>query len=201
MPGMISSITVQPGQKVTAGEVLLSIEAMKMETAIHAEADGVVDKINVSVGSQVKAKDLLVNIDLSNLIRNCEVRRAFEIQVPALFCLYFAKILLMVPLFRNSFMLSASFSNNSGLRFLDLSDTCNHAERRPITYGLQGAAPSCPNFLNDGLWKFRAPATSSTRPRSKSLTAFSKPGTSILFSLGSLSKVFLKNTPLGTAML
>ncbi|MTI10297.1 pyruvate carboxylase [Curvivirga aplysinae] len=64
MPGMISSIAVQQGQEVYAGDVLLSIEAMKMETAIHAEADGVVEKINVHVGSQVQSKDLLVNLKI-----------------------------------------------------------------------------------------------------------------------------------------
>jgi len=62
MPGVISTVNVAKGQTVTAGDVLLSIEAMKMETAIYAEADGVVDELLVSTGDQIDAKDLLVRL-------------------------------------------------------------------------------------------------------------------------------------------
>jgi multidrug efflux pump subunit AcrA (membrane-fusion protein) len=41
MPGVVSTLAVNAGQAVKAGDVLLSIEAMKMETALHAERDGV----------------------------------------------------------------------------------------------------------------------------------------------------------------
>ena len=51
------------GVKVFAGDVLLSIEAMKMETAIHAEADGVVAEVTVKPGDQIDAKDLLVRFE------------------------------------------------------------------------------------------------------------------------------------------
>ena len=50
MPGVISSLSVKVGQKVVAGDVLCSIEAMKMETAIHAEADGVVAEVHGQAG-------------------------------------------------------------------------------------------------------------------------------------------------------
>jgi pyruvate carboxylase len=60
MPGVISGVTVTAGQQVTAGDVLLSIEAMKMETAIHAEKDGTVAEVLVKAGDQIDAKDLLV---------------------------------------------------------------------------------------------------------------------------------------------
>ena len=60
MPGVISQVTVKAGQKVKAGDVLLSIEAMKMETALHAENDGVIAEILVKTGDQIDAKDLLV---------------------------------------------------------------------------------------------------------------------------------------------
>ncbi len=60
MPGVISTVTVKPGQTVSAGDVLLSIEAMKMETALHAERDGTISEVLVSPGSQIDAKDLLV---------------------------------------------------------------------------------------------------------------------------------------------
>ena len=60
MPGVISTVTVAGGQAVKAGDVLLSIEAMKMETALHAEHDGEIAEVLVSAGDQIDAKDLLV---------------------------------------------------------------------------------------------------------------------------------------------
>ena len=60
MPGVISGLSVASGQSVKAGDVLLSIEAMKMETALHAERDGVVTEVLVKAGDQIDAKDLLV---------------------------------------------------------------------------------------------------------------------------------------------
>ncbi len=60
MPGVVSTLAVTKGQKVTAGDVLLSIEAMKMETALHAERDGVIADVLVHAGEQIDAKDLLV---------------------------------------------------------------------------------------------------------------------------------------------
>jgi pyruvate carboxylase len=63
MPGVVSGVTVSAGQKVAAGDVLLSIEAMKMETALHAEADGVIAEVLVRQGDQIDAKDLLVRFE------------------------------------------------------------------------------------------------------------------------------------------
>ena len=60
MPGVISTVAVKPGQDVTQGDVLVSIEAMKMETALHAERDGKVSEVLVSPGAQIDAKDLLI---------------------------------------------------------------------------------------------------------------------------------------------
>ena len=62
MPGVVSSLAVDVGQKVQAGDVLLTIEAMKMETAIHAEADGRVKQIYTPVGTQIDAKDLMIEL-------------------------------------------------------------------------------------------------------------------------------------------
>ena len=59
MPGVISAVAVSAGDEVSAGDVLVSIEAMKMETAIHAERDGKVSEVLVSAGDQIDAKDLL----------------------------------------------------------------------------------------------------------------------------------------------
>jgi len=60
MPGLISTVAVKPGQPIKAGDVLLTIEAMKMETALHAPRDGAVQEILVHPGSPIDAKDLLV---------------------------------------------------------------------------------------------------------------------------------------------
>ncbi|OWV85978.1 acetyl-CoA carboxylase biotin carboxyl carrier protein subunit [Rhizobium sp. N122] len=60
MPGVISRVFVSPGQAVKAGDVLASIEAMKMETAIHAETDGTIAEVLVKAGDQIDAKDLVV---------------------------------------------------------------------------------------------------------------------------------------------
>jgi len=60
MPGVVSTLAVAAGQSVTAGDVLLSIEAMKMETALHAERDGTIAEVLVHAGDQIDAKDLLV---------------------------------------------------------------------------------------------------------------------------------------------
>ncbi|MDN4984306.1 pyruvate carboxylase [Bradyrhizobium sp. WYCCWR 13022] len=62
MPGSISNIAVTVGQSVKARDVLFSIEAMKMETVLHAQEDGIISEILVQVGQQVDAKDLLAVI-------------------------------------------------------------------------------------------------------------------------------------------
>lgn len=62
MPGVVSTVNVKTGQSVQTGDVLLSIEAMKMETAIYSEADGVIEEMLVKAGDQIDAKDLMVRI-------------------------------------------------------------------------------------------------------------------------------------------
>ncbi len=61
MPGVISRVFINQGQEVKAGDVLLSIEAMKMETALHAERDGKIAEVLVRPGDQIDAKDLLIS--------------------------------------------------------------------------------------------------------------------------------------------
>jgi len=62
MPGVVASVSVQTGAEVKEGDLMLTIEAMKMETGIHAERDAVVKAVHVSPGSQIDAKDLLVEL-------------------------------------------------------------------------------------------------------------------------------------------
>ena len=62
IPGMVSKVNVQPGDKVEENQVLLIIEAMKMETAISARMSGTVEKILISEGDTVKGGQLLLTI-------------------------------------------------------------------------------------------------------------------------------------------
>ncbi|ATG38976.1 MULTISPECIES: pyruvate carboxylase [Phaeobacter] len=63
MPGVVASVAVQVGQPVHEGDMLLTIEAMKMETGIHAERDAVVKAVHVQPGGQIDAKDLLIELE------------------------------------------------------------------------------------------------------------------------------------------
>ena len=60
MPGKIVKVVVEEGQSVKAGEVLLVLEAMKMQNEITADADGTVKAVNVEAGQNVKVKESLV---------------------------------------------------------------------------------------------------------------------------------------------
>ncbi|MCJ8140009.1 pyruvate carboxylase [Falsirhodobacter halotolerans] len=62
MPGVVASVAVTQGQSVRAGDLLLTIEAMKMETALHADRDGVVTALHVTPGTQIDAKDLMLEM-------------------------------------------------------------------------------------------------------------------------------------------
>ncbi len=63
MPGAIATVAVAPGQKVRAGDLLLTIEAMKMETGLHADRAAVVKAVHITPGAQIEAKDLLVELE------------------------------------------------------------------------------------------------------------------------------------------
>jgi pyruvate carboxylase len=62
MPGMVVTVSVKAGQAVKAGDPLVSIEAMKMETQIRAERDGTVRAVHVRSGETIAARDLLVEL-------------------------------------------------------------------------------------------------------------------------------------------
>jgi pyruvate carboxylase len=64
MPGVIASVAAGEGQAVHAGDLILTIEAMKMETGLYADRPGVVKTLHVQPGAQVDAKDLLVELAL-----------------------------------------------------------------------------------------------------------------------------------------
>ncbi len=60
MPGTVATVSVAMGQKVARGDLLVTLEAMKMETSVRAEADGTVAEVLARPGLQVDAKDLLI---------------------------------------------------------------------------------------------------------------------------------------------
>ena len=62
MPGTVVAVQVTVGERVTAGQTLVVVEAMKMEHPAVAAVDGVVDEIHVEVGQFVQANTLLVAI-------------------------------------------------------------------------------------------------------------------------------------------
>ena len=63
MPGVVATVAAAAGKPVHAGDLLLTIEAMKMETGIHADRDGVIKAVHVHAGAQIDAKDLLVELE------------------------------------------------------------------------------------------------------------------------------------------
>uniref|UniRef100_UPI002616AFA4 biotin/lipoyl-containing protein n=1 Tax=uncultured Amaricoccus sp. TaxID=339341 RepID=UPI002616AFA4 len=65
MPGVVATLAVVVGQAVQPGDMLLTIEAMKMETGLHAEKAGTVKAVHVTPGAQIDAKDLLVELELA----------------------------------------------------------------------------------------------------------------------------------------
>lgn len=60
MPGKVVKLVAAEGAAVKAGDVLLILEAMKMQNEITADADGTVKKFNVAAGQSVKAHESLV---------------------------------------------------------------------------------------------------------------------------------------------
>ncbi|GIH08986.1 acetyl/propionyl-CoA carboxylase subuit alpha [Rhizocola hellebori] len=59
LPGAVGRVLVAPGQRVGAGELLLTLEAMKLEHPVHAPADGVVSEVKVRPGALVDTGALL----------------------------------------------------------------------------------------------------------------------------------------------
>ncbi|RAK27271.1 propionyl-CoA carboxylase alpha chain [Actinoplanes lutulentus] len=63
LPGAVRRILVVPGQRVRAGELLLTLEAMKLEHPVHAPSAGVVSSLPVHPGSEVDMGELLAVLD------------------------------------------------------------------------------------------------------------------------------------------
>jgi propionyl-CoA carboxylase alpha chain len=63
MPGKVIELRVEVGQRVAAGEVLIVLEAMKMEHPMRAPEDGVVAELRVAAGEQVENGALLLVVE------------------------------------------------------------------------------------------------------------------------------------------
>lgn len=63
MPGNILGVNVAPGQSVKSGDILMILEAMKMENEIKAPSDGTVASVNVTKGATVNTGDVLVTLN------------------------------------------------------------------------------------------------------------------------------------------
>jgi biotin carboxyl carrier protein len=63
MPGTILDIKVNQGSRVKKGDILLILEAMKMENEILAPHDGIIAQVFTSKGSSVSTNDLLISIN------------------------------------------------------------------------------------------------------------------------------------------
>ena len=62
MPGKVIKLVATEGQAVKAGDVILVLEAMKMQNEIAADSDGTLKKFNVAAGQSVKAHESLAII-------------------------------------------------------------------------------------------------------------------------------------------
>ncbi len=62
MPGTVVKIKVKKGDKVSCGDTVVIVEAMKMENEIHAPADGVIEEIYVKEGDMVNPDEVMIRI-------------------------------------------------------------------------------------------------------------------------------------------
>jgi glutaconyl-CoA/methylmalonyl-CoA decarboxylase subunit gamma len=63
MPGKILSVKASVGASVKKGDIILVLEAMKMENEIQAPSDGTIASINVNEGSMVETGELLASLN------------------------------------------------------------------------------------------------------------------------------------------
>ena len=60
MPGAVVKINCRPGEMVKKGDVIIVLEAMKMENEIHSPMDGLVKEVNVKEGMTVSPEEVMV---------------------------------------------------------------------------------------------------------------------------------------------
>ena len=63
MPGLIVSISVEEGQEVKKGDVLLILESMKMQNELRSPRDGIIGRIQVADGDSVEQRQKMLSVD------------------------------------------------------------------------------------------------------------------------------------------
>lgn len=63
MPGKMISVDVKVGDKVTAGQRLAVIEAMKMQNVLRAEADGVIKSVGCKAGDNLSVDEIIIEFE------------------------------------------------------------------------------------------------------------------------------------------
>jgi pyruvate carboxylase len=63
MPGLVVAVGVVPGEEVTKGQKLVTMEAMKMETTVYAEQAGKVAEVLVRAQMQIESGDLMIRFE------------------------------------------------------------------------------------------------------------------------------------------
>ena len=66
MPGRIISVNAKVGDPVKAGDPLIVMEAMKMETTLEAPRDGVITEIHTSENALVSGDTILIELDIED---------------------------------------------------------------------------------------------------------------------------------------
>ena len=66
MPGTVATVSVIEGQQVKRNDLLLTIEAMKMETGIYSEHNATIQKLHVQPTDSIDAKDLLLELAIES---------------------------------------------------------------------------------------------------------------------------------------
>jgi len=66
MPGKVTKILKQSGDSVTKGEVVVVMEAMKMEYTLKSDGNGLIKTVNCKVGEQVSLGKILVHIEATH---------------------------------------------------------------------------------------------------------------------------------------
>jgi len=63
IPGSVIDIYITPGQKIKAGEVLMTLDAMKMYTKIEMPFDGVIKSINIQKGDRIPKNTVMITLE------------------------------------------------------------------------------------------------------------------------------------------
>jgi len=72
MPGKVLEVKVKAGDAVKAGDVLMILEAMKMQNEIMAPADGTISDVRISAGQTVGTGDVMIVNVIANKLRDLE---------------------------------------------------------------------------------------------------------------------------------